>query len=83
MHYHFQNKLGVIQALVELIARELASIAGELRTEKISERSMSEACRNTLRPLVLLPERRTWGSDAVRFLSRMVSEGDAEIAAPR
>ena len=34
MHYHFSNKLGVIQALVEMIAGELADIAKQIREDE-------------------------------------------------
>ena len=81
MHYHFQNKLGVIQALVDMVSRELARIASSLRPTHTAKRSLRSACRDTLRPLVQLPERQSWGTDGVRFLSRLVSEGDEEIAA--
>ena len=81
MHYHFQNKLGVVQALMELIAHELGRIAIALRPEQTSKRSLRSACRDTLRPLVQLPARQSWGADGVHFLSRLVSEDDADIAA--
>jgi AcrR family transcriptional regulator len=80
MHYHFQNKLGVVQALVKLIAKELGHIATTLRSENSPKRSLRGACRDTLRPLVLLPTRQPWGTDGVHFLSRLVSENDADIA---
>ena len=80
MHYHFHNKLGVVQALVELIAHELQRIAGTLRLTQTANRSLRSACRDTLRPLVQLPARQSWGADGVHFLSRLVSENDAEIA---
>lgn len=80
MHYHFQNKLGVVQALVKLIAKELGHIATTLRSENPPQRSLRGACRDTLRPLVLLPTRQPWGTDGVHFLSRLVSENDADIA---
>ena len=81
MHYHFHNKLGVVQALVELITRELRRIDSLLREEQPRARSLREACRNTLLPLVQLPARQDWGADGVNFLSRLVSEHDPEIAA--
>lgn len=81
MHYHFHNKLGVVQALVDMIGRELGRIAAALRPEHTSKRSLRSACRDTLRPLVQLPARQSWGADGVHFLSRLVSEGDEEIAA--
>ena len=81
MHYHFHNKLGVVQALVKLIAHELGRIANTQRPEKPPERSLRSACRETLHPLVLLPAQQSWGADGVQFLSRLVSENDADIAA--
>ena len=81
MHYHFQNKLGVVQALVELIARELSRIDAQLREGRTAPTSLREACRNTLRPLAQLPQAKTWGADAVRFISRLVSDNDPDIAA--
>ena len=81
MHYHFQNKLGVVEALVELIAQELRHIAGALRTAQTPPRSLRSACRDTLLPLVQLPARQDWGANGVQFLSRLVSENDADIAA--
>tara|TARA_B110000503_G_scaffold116290_1_gene175273 strand:+ start:16766 stop:17428 length:663 start_codon:yes stop_codon:yes gene_type:complete len=81
MHYHFQNKLGVVKALVEMIARELSHIATALRSEQAAKRLLRCACRDTLRPLVLLPTRQPWGADGVQFLSRLVNENDADIAA--
>lgn len=80
MHYHFQNKLGVVRALVALIARELGRIATALRAEQPSTRSLRSACLDTLRPLVQLPTRQSWGADGVQFLSRLVSENDEDIA---
>ncbi len=81
MHYHFKNKLGVIQALIDMITRELGRTGIALRPERGAPRSLRGGCRNILRPLVDLPGRQEWGADGVRFLSRLVSEGDEEIAA--
>ena len=80
MHYHFQNKLGVVQALLDMVTRELDRIAAALRPAHTVKRSLRSACRDTLCPLVQLPARQSWGADGVRFLSRLVSEGDAGIA---
>ena len=52
-----------------------------LRPEQAAKRSLRSACRDTLRPLVQLPARQSWGADGVHFLSRLVSEDDADIAA--
>ncbi|NQX87050.1 MAG: TetR/AcrR family transcriptional regulator [Halioglobus sp.] len=81
MHYHFDNKLGVIQALLDMVARELGRIGLALRSERRAQRTLRDNCRLILRPLVELPARQAWGGDGVRFLSRLVSEGDADIAA--
>ena len=82
MHYHFNNKLGVVQALVELIATELANIDAQLREgEPPAPLSLRETCRSLLRPLAQLPRTQDWGADAVRFISRLVSDNDPEIAA--
>jgi len=85
VHYHFDNKLGVVEAIMALIGGELESIAGDLRAELPSEqrsrRSLRRACRDFLYPLVELRATRDWGGDAVRFLSRLVSDNDPEIAA--
>ena len=70
-----------MQALVTLITQELVRISKTLRSENTSPRSLRAACRDTLRPLVQLPTRQRWGSDGVHFLSRLVSENDADIAA--
>jgi AcrR family transcriptional regulator len=80
MHYHFDNKLGVIQALMDMVTRELVVIATSLREERTSKRSLRSNCREILRPLVELPKRQPWGADGVRFLSRVVSEGNEDIA---
>jgi AcrR family transcriptional regulator len=81
MHYHFDNKLGVIQALVDRVTRELVAIAATLQPERSAKRTLRSSCRDILRPLVELPSRQPWGADGVRFLSRLVSEGDEDIAA--
>ena len=90
MHYHFDNKLGVIRALVKMIARELAQLDSTLRADAKNENqtttvkrrtSLQAGFRQTLLPLLTLSESQPWGSDAVHFLSRLVSDGDEEIAA--
>lgn len=80
MHYHFDNKLGVVRALVKMISRELARIGASLLEERNRERGLRQACRDTLQPLIVLPARQPWGADAVRFLSFLVAESDRDIA---
>ena len=81
MHYHFDNKLGVIQALMTMIGDELQDIARDIRRNRCGERNLRDACRDALLPLVQLRANEPWGGDAVRFLSRLVSESDPELAA--
>lgn len=81
MHYHFHNQQGVLEALMAMIGRELARIAKTLRQNEKTKRSLHMAFKDTLRPLVQLSSSQVWGGDAVRFLARIVSEEDAEIAA--
>ncbi|MEZ5568756.1 MAG: TetR family transcriptional regulator [Halioglobus sp.] len=80
MHYHFNNKLGVIEALMTMISREIERIALTLRQEQTPPCTLRSACRDILRPLVVLRRETEWGNDALRFVSRLVSETDADIA---
>lgn len=81
MHYHFDNKQGVLRALVELIADELSAIDTRLRASAAPPRTLREACFHTLRPLARLPAEQIWGADALRFMSRMAGDGNPQIAA--
>lgn len=81
IHYHFDNKLGVIRAVVTMIARELSQLDHAARAGEAPPQSLRGACRNTLRPLALLRETRPWGADAIRFISRILSENSPEYAA--
>ncbi|MFT6956452.1 MAG: AcrR family transcriptional regulator [Halieaceae bacterium] len=80
MHYHFSNKLGVIQALVEMIAEELDIIAHRIRQQEGPDKDLRGAFRNILRPLAELPQTQPWGADAVRFMSRVISENSPDLA---
>lgn len=81
MHYHFNNKLGVIEALIELIALELQATASKIRVQAPDQLSLRDEFRLTLRPLTELSRTQPWGADAIRFLSRAMAENDPEIAA--
>ncbi|MEH6581117.1 MAG: TetR/AcrR family transcriptional regulator [Halioglobus sp.] len=81
MHYHFGNKLGVVDALVHMIAEELAAIAADIHAQMPGRGSLREEFRKSLLPLVTLSHSQPWGADAVRFLSRAISETDPEISA--
>jgi len=81
MHYHFKNRVGVIEALVAMIAQELRVIAQKVQHQAPPKPTLRESFRNTLRPLTELPLNQKWGGDAIRFMSRAIAESDPEIAA--
>mgnify|MGYP001820442642 CR=1 FL=1 len=81
MHYHFGDKLGVIAALANMIAEQMAAIAQDIRNNEPAPGSLHDAFRNALRPLTELPQHCSWGRDAVRFMSLVISENNPEIAA--
>ena len=81
IHYHFHNKPGVIRALVEMIALELRAIDRRARAGETPASDLRTACQRTLRPLALLRQDQPWGPDALRFMSRLLSENDPEYAA--
>ena len=80
MHYHFENQLGVLRALMHMITRELRDMDTALRDDSKKPRTLREACREIITPLVMLPQRQSWGGDALRFVSRLTGENDPEIA---
>lgn len=80
MHYHFTNRVGVIEALVAMIAQELKIAADSIQRLAPSHPTLRESFRNALRPLTELPLHQKWGADAIRFMSRAIAESDPEIA---
>ena len=74
MHYHFNDKRGVVRALVEMIVAELNAISTRIPARQSAHATLREACLNTLRPLARLPVEAPWGADAVRFMSRVLTE---------
>ena len=81
MHYHFSNKLGVIEALVEMIAKGVNESAKNIRERSSTRPSLRGRFRDTLRPLAQLPLEQPWGADAIRFMSRLMTENDPKISA--
>jgi AcrR family transcriptional regulator len=81
MHYHFSNKLGVIEALVEMIAMGVNQSAKNIRQRSAGQQSLRDNFRDTLRPLAQLPLEQPWGADAIRFMSRLITENDPKISA--
>lgn len=81
MHYHFSNKLGVIEALVEMIAQGVNESAKNIRRRSTKRPSLRSSFRDALRPLAQLPLEQPWGADAIRFMSRLMTENDPKISA--
>jgi len=81
MHYHFTNKLGVIEALVSMIAGEINIGSKKIRQLTPRPSTPREGFLETLMPLAQLPLAQPWGADAIRFMSRIMTENDPEIAA--
>jgi AcrR family transcriptional regulator len=83
MHYHFKDKLGVIDALIGYIFDHLNEIGREqqlyARTRSCS--SLNEAIKLCLLPLAELRRRYPWGNNALQLLSRLLAEGDDAVAA--
>ena len=82
MHYHFKDKLGVIDALIEYIFDQLNSIGREqqLYARVQSGVDLREAIKLCLLPLAELRARHSWGNDALQFLSRLMTESNEDIA---
>lgn len=82
LHYHFGNKLGLVEAVVEFIqdwfegAREESLSAVEAKGDDLQVRDILEAF---IEPYLQLIENETWGYHAVRFLARMELEGGPDI----
>ncbi|MEM7421943.1 MAG: hypothetical protein AAF364_19855, partial [Pseudomonadota bacterium] len=70
---------GVLEALMVMIRIELERLALVNQEETSGRRSLRRAFRKMLRPMVQLRNSQPWGADAVRFLSRLVSEQDNDI----
>jgi AcrR family transcriptional regulator len=54
MHYHFKNRMGVLEAIMTMMGRELKQIAKGLPRLDSTTLDLRQACRETLQPLVLL-----------------------------
>ena len=83
MHYHFDNKAGLIRALLKTIYAQLGELATQQQTvRKVRESGdLREALRLTLMPLASLSRDMEWGPDALVFLARLLAEADEEMAA--
>ena len=84
LHYHFGNKLGLAEAVVEFIqnwfetTREGVLVQVELAGSDAQVRDILEAL---VWPYLQMLENESWGYHAVRFLARMEMEGGPDIHA--
>lgn len=84
LHYHFGNKLGLIEAVDffiqqhfdELREPKLSSLEERARVETITLR---EALEVFVRPYVLIIQNHDWGYDAVRTIARMEFDSNDEV----
>ena len=81
MHYHFNDKAGVIGALLGFIREHMQLIAAELALASRLRQSddLEEVIKLGLRPIAELPVRYEWGANALQFLSRMVTDANREL----
>jgi AcrR family transcriptional regulator len=88
LHYHFNNKLGLVTAVIDFIQTEfnqqrgtgLAALeiqANNAATKKLL--SIEEIMRLVITPYVTIIEQYNWGFDAVRAVARMEFDGDIEV----
>jgi AcrR family transcriptional regulator len=82
MHYHFKNKSGVIDAVLQFIFQNLRAIGAELgvTASARASRDLHQAIKLSLLPLVELRRRYRWGNDALQFLAQLMTESNPEIA---
>jgi AcrR family transcriptional regulator len=83
MHYHFTNKLGVLDALAGFIFDHLNEIGAEQQLYRRSQCSqdVGHSIKLVLLPIVEMADRYPWGGDAIRFLSRLLAESSEEYSA--
>jgi len=82
MHYHFQNKLGVLDALAGFIFHHLNEIAAQQQLYRRAQCSqdIGQSIKLCLLPIIEMADRYPWGNDAIRFLSRLLAESKEEFS---
>lgn len=82
VHYHFGNKLGVIQALIRRIHQELGDIARERALPQAMQEAddLDSVVRAALLVIAELRTRHPWGEDAIQFMSRLLADADVELS---
>ncbi|MEE4361366.1 MAG: TetR/AcrR family transcriptional regulator [Pseudomonadales bacterium] len=87
VHYHFGNKLGIIEAIISFIKEELDGHRLPM-LEALEARQGTDAppgCREVMwavfRPYIQLNKTPGYGRSAIRFLARLQTDMNAEIQA--
>jgi len=82
-HYHFGNRIGVIEAIVAFISEYLhpAFDAGISRLEAEANPSVREVIQAIFAPYLSLSRKPDWGPHALRFMAHLHTDNTPEIAA--
>ena len=83
-HYHFRNRLGLIEAIIETLERDVAKVRSpyieelrtRARTQPLTAREIIEAAYGPFMGLLFHPE---YGLPAIRFLSRLIADTGPEL----
>ena len=81
--YHFGNRVGVIEAVIEFILAHLrpAFVAGIEQVEQQAEPTLRDVVRAVFSPYLSLSVRPDWGRDALRFMAHLHTDNTPEISA--
>lgn len=85
-HYHFGSKRGLIEAIVQTLADDVAKVRAPMvtklrdrgKTERLSPREVVEVTHGTFLGLVFHPE---YGLPGIKFLSRLIVDTGPEARA--
>lgn len=83
-HYHFGSKLGLIEAIVETLEQDVATVRAPLieklrsraNSERVSAREIIEAAYGPFMGLLFHPE---YGLPGIKFLSRLIVDTGPEL----
>jgi AcrR family transcriptional regulator len=79
IQYHFGNKTGLVEAVVNLVGERLGEAASELPDPEAAFGDTRQLARELLTPFIGLYLDPEIGRDAIRFLSRLQMEPDPEL----
>ncbi|MFE8070217.1 TetR family transcriptional regulator [Marinobacteraceae bacterium S3BR75-40.1] len=82
-HYHFGNRIGVIEAIVAFISDHLRPTfhAGLSRLEAQERVDLRDLIKTLFAPYLILSREPEWGPDALRFMAHLHTDNTAEISA--